>query len=125
VTSRVSAVSALPNIGQENLVRAIVGFSLGMVSKVLNPRNLSLGQSLTKAAFPSERKTSSFSSSLVRPPVVFSSASLLFLCGFSAQAQPIWDILEGLLKTEMVYVFPCRSEIPRETDIYSGPCRAL
>jgi len=52
VSSRVSAVSALPSIGQENFVRAMVGFSLGMMLKVLNQRALSLGQSLTKAASP-------------------------------------------------------------------------
>jgi len=38
----------------------MVGSSLGMVLKVLNPRALSLGKSLTKAASPSDWETTSF-----------------------------------------------------------------
>jgi len=91
VSSRVSAVSTLPSIGQKSFVRAMVGFSLGIVSRVLNPRALSLGQSLTKAASPSHRETRSFPSSLVRSLMFFSSsrASILSLNNFNARAQQI------------------------------------
>ena len=75
VSSGVSAVSALPSIGQENFVRAMVGFSLGIVSKVWNPCALNLGKSLTRAASPIDREANSFSSSLVRPLMVLSSSA--------------------------------------------------
>jgi len=52
VSSSVFEESALPSIGQENLVRATVGLSLGMVSKVWNPSALNLCQSLTKPPSP-------------------------------------------------------------------------
>jgi hypothetical protein len=108
VSSRVSAVSALPNIGQENFVRVMVGFSLGMVSKVLNPRALSLGQSLAKAApiSDSDRETSALSLSLVRSLVVFLSASLLSLSIFNARAQLIRDVLRDFSRQKLSVRFP-------------------
>jgi len=89
VSRKVSAVSKLPNIGQKNLVRAMVRFSFGMVSNVVNQYVLSLGQSMTKEVSPTDRKTSSVSLSLVRLLVAFSSACLLSLKGSSARAQLI------------------------------------
>ena len=103
VSRSVSAVSSLPSIGQENFVRAMVFFSLGMVSKVWNP--LTIGQGLTKVASPTDSWAISFSSSLVRPLMVFSSSLRLSLSGLTARAQLIWDVLEGLLKTEIVWDF--------------------
>jgi len=116
--------SVLPSIGQEKFVRAMVGFSQGMVSKVLNPRALGLGQSLTKAVSPRDRETSSFFSSLVRSLVVF----LEFQYSVSEQFQYLSPadfrcLRETSQDRNCLYVPLCScswSEIPRETDLYSG-----
>jgi len=122
----VSALSDLSSIGQENLVRAMVEFSLGMVSNVVNLCALSLGQSLMKEASPADNETSSISSSLVSLLVAFSSARLLSLSlrGYNARAQLIWGFLGGLPKKETVCETPPGSVTPTEIRVYSKPRRA-
>jgi len=110
----------------------MVGFSQGMVSKVLNPRALGLGQSLTKAVSPRDRETSSFFSSLVRSLVVF----LEFQYSVSEQFQYLspadFRCLRGLLKTEIVCTFPCAAAVGQRyperltyTQGLSGLCGVL